>query len=84
MQPNATDKQSANISSVRKSHSPYKYKKVLDGRKQPIRGLWERNGKYVARITVEDEAGMKHNRWVPAGRRDHSSTGPGKVEDPAR
>src|SRR5581483_12315903 len=64
MQPNATDS-SQPTSSIRKSHSPSKYKKVLDGRKQPIRGLWERNGKYVARINVEDEAGMKHNRWVP-------------------
>jgi hypothetical protein len=27
----------------RTSHSPYEYKKVLDGRKQPIRGLWERS-----------------------------------------
>jgi hypothetical protein len=36
---------------------------VLDGRKQPIGGLWERNGKYVApRIAAEDDAGMKHNR----------------------
>jgi integrase len=48
----------------RKSHSPYKYKKVLDGRKQPIRGLWERNGKFIARIAIEDEAGIKSNRWV--------------------
>ena len=34
----------------RNSHSRYQYKKVLDGRKQPIRGLWERNGKFIARI----------------------------------
>jgi integrase len=49
----------------RNSHSRYQYKKVLDGRKQPIRGLWERNGKFVARIAMEDDAGMKENRWVP-------------------
>ncbi len=32
----------------------YKYTKVLDNRKHPIRGLWKRNGDFVARITVED------------------------------
>jgi integrase len=48
----------------RKSHSQHKYAKVLDGRKQPIRGLWQRNGKFIARIAIEDEAGIKSNRWV--------------------
>jgi integrase len=48
----------------RKSHSPYKYKKVLDGRKQPIRGLWERNGKFIARLSVEDDNGTKRSQWV--------------------
>jgi hypothetical protein len=48
----------------RKSHSQHKYAKVLDGRKQPVRGLWQRNGKFIARIAIEDEAGMKSNRWV--------------------
>lgn len=50
---------------VRKSHSPYKYRKVLDGRKQPIRGLWERNGKFIARLSVEDDNGMKRTKWAP-------------------
>jgi integrase len=49
----------------RKSHSQHKYAKVLDGRKQPIRGLWQRNGNFIARIAIEDEAGVKSNRWVP-------------------
>jgi integrase len=49
----------------RNAHSRYQYKKVLDGRKQPIRGLWERNGKFVARLAVEDDAGLKETRWVP-------------------
>ena len=49
----------------RNSHSRYQYKKVLDRRKQPIRGLWERNGKFIARIAMEDDAGMNENRWVP-------------------
>ncbi len=37
----------------------------MDARKQPIRGLWERNGKFIARIATEDEDAMKHTRWVP-------------------
>jgi hypothetical protein len=43
----------------------YRYTKVLDNRKHPIRGLWKRNGNFVARITVEDEAGRKAVKWVP-------------------
>lgn len=29
------------------------FQKVLDGRRQPIRGLWERNGRFYARLTFE-------------------------------
>jgi integrase len=43
----------------------YRYTKVLDNRKHAIRGLWRRNGKFVARITVEDDAGHKSVKWVP-------------------
>jgi hypothetical protein len=43
----------------------YKYTKVLDNRKHAIRGLWRRNGIFVARITVEDDAGRKAVKWVP-------------------
>ena len=39
------------------------YHKVLDGRKQPIRGLWQRCGRYVARLKVEDERGRRILRW---------------------
>jgi len=35
------------------------YQKVFDGRKQPIRGLWVRNGQFYARLTVEDATGRK-------------------------
>jgi integrase len=49
----------------RNSHSRYQYKKVFNGRKQPIRGLWERNGTFVARIAMETDGGDKENRWVP-------------------
>lgn len=48
-----------------KSPRRHKYTKVLDNRKHPIRGLWRRNGSFVARITVEDTAGRKSVRWVP-------------------
>jgi hypothetical protein len=43
----------------------YKYTKVLDNRKHAIRGLWRRNGKFLVRITVEDDAGGKKVKWVP-------------------
>ena len=40
----------------------YRYTKVLDNRKHSIRGLWRRNGKFVARLTVEDAAAADTNR----------------------
>ena len=48
-------------------HQRYSYQKVLDGRKQPIRGLWVRNGRFLARITAEDASGTKTVKWVPLG-----------------
>lgn len=43
-----------------------KYQKVLDGRKRPIRGLWRRNDRFYARLTVEDPfTGRKETRRVP-------------------
>jgi hypothetical protein len=70
--------QSQSVAVIRRnSHSRYHYKKVLDGRKQPIRGLWKRNGKSIARIVMEDDAGKKKNggcRWRvprPSRRRRH-------------
>lgn len=42
------------------------FAKALDGRKQPIRGLWIRNGRYYARLNVEDlRTGKKVNRRIP-------------------
>src|SRR5580693_7565868 len=42
------------------------FSKVLDGRKQPVRGLWERNGRYYAQLTVENAiTGEKKVRRVP-------------------
>lgn len=37
----------------RQSHGA-RFTKVLDGRKQPVRGLWKRNGRYYAQLTFED------------------------------
>ena len=52
-------------SGSRSSSRRYKYTKVLDNRKHAIRGLWRRNGKFLARITIEDAAGRKQVKWVP-------------------
>ena len=46
-----------------KSYPSHAYHKVLDGRKQPIRGLWRRGENFVARLTVEDERGRRVTRW---------------------
>ena len=48
----ASSSQPSNIS--RQSHHGGSFAKVHDGRKQPIRGLWIRNGRYYARLNVED------------------------------
>jgi len=41
------------------------FERVLDGRKQPIRGLWRRGGKFYARLTVQDESGNKLEKRIP-------------------
>ena len=42
------------------------YRKVLDKRKHAIRGLWVRNGRYYAQISVEDPTtGIKRVKRVP-------------------
>ena len=52
--------------SIKRQHSAPTYKKVLDQRKHAIRGLWERNGRYYAQITVEDpNSGVKQVKRVP-------------------
>ncbi len=49
-----------------KQHRQASYRKVLDKRKRPIRGLWERNGRYYAQLTVEDQVtGIKQVKRVP-------------------
>src|ERR1017187_3787111 len=42
------------------------FAKVLDGRKQPVRGLWQRNGRFYAQISGQDfSTGLKRVRRVP-------------------
>jgi integrase len=42
------------------------YQRVRDGRKRPIRGLWVRNGRYYAQMTVKDpDTGKKEVRRIP-------------------
>src|SRR5690348_9112699 len=55
----------SNVVGASSSSRRYRYTKVLDNRKHAIRGLWKRNGKFIARITVEDDAGRKSVKWVP-------------------
>jgi len=51
---------------IPKQHRAAAYIKVIDKRKRPIRGLWERNGRYYAQITVEDQVtGIKQVKRVP-------------------
>jgi integrase len=43
-----------------------RFSKVLDGRKQPIRGLWIRGSRYYARLNLENPiTGVKKTRRVP-------------------
>lgn len=37
------------------------YEKVIDGRKQPVRGLWRRGGAFYARFMATDQAGRKRD-----------------------
>jgi integrase len=41
-------------SAVKRQNGTASFAKVLDGRKQPIRGLWKRNGRYYAQLKVEN------------------------------
>jgi len=54
-----------NRSGSKPSSRRYKYTRVLDNRKHPIRGLWRRNQSFLARISVEAEDGRKNVKWVP-------------------
>ncbi len=52
--------------SVPKRSASGNFQKACDGRGQPVRGLWERNGRYYVRMTVESpQDGRKEVRRVP-------------------
>jgi integrase len=49
----------------RQAHAP-SFAKVFNGRKQPIRALWIRNGRYYAQLKVENPiTGIKNTRRIP-------------------
>jgi integrase len=49
------------------------FAKVVDGRKQPIRGLWIRGTRYYARLNVENPiTGVKKTRRVPLLDKDNN------------
>src|ERR1035438_8844584 len=49
-----------------RQHRTASYHRAEDERKRPIRGLWIRNGRYYAQLTIEDEhTGQKKVRRVP-------------------
>jgi hypothetical protein len=55
-------------SMVHKSHAS-SFAKVPDGRKQPIRGLWVRNGRYYAQLKIENAiTGIKKTKRVHVNR----------------
>ena len=57
-----------NHNAAKSLHRAKGYQKVRDGGKRPIRGLWVRNGRYYARLKVEDpDTGHKTNltKWTP-------------------
>ena len=55
---------------VDQSHERHSYQRVVDGRKQPIRGLYTRNGTYIPRLAVELANGSKAIKLVPLTRPD--------------
>lgn len=58
----------------RQSRHAGSFAKVLDGRKQPIRGLWVRNGRFYARLSIEADNGAKKTRWVSLLNREKENT----------
>ena len=65
MQANATGRKATNKTVTNSQHRSATYRKVVDGRKQPIRGLWQRNERFYARLKVEDASGKNAVRWIP-------------------
>jgi hypothetical protein len=63
-----------------RQHRETRYHKVCDNRKREVRGLWKRNDRFYARMTVEDhQTGRKAVRWIPLGK--HITTSPQAIEE---
>jgi hypothetical protein len=63
--------------SIKRQTHAGEFTKVLDGRKQPIRGLYVRNGRYYGRFTFEDEnTGQKKTSRVPLLNREKQQKTP--------
>lgn len=67
---NAAGGKSAAESRSSASNHVATFAKVIDGRKQPIRGLWIRNGRYYAQLKIENPiTGIKKTKRVPLNNR---------------
>jgi hypothetical protein len=66
MNAKAATRSSANTVNVGREQSHgANFAKVLDGRKQPIRALWMRNGRFYAQLKIENPiTGLKKTRWL--------------------
>ena len=71
MKAKATASSSTNSLVGRRQSHGHNFAKVLDGRKQPIRGLWVRNGRFYAQLKIENPiTGLKKTRRVPLNDKD--------------
>jgi integrase len=62
----ATETASSTASSTNNESHVASFAKVFDARKQPIRALWVRNGRYYAQLKIENTiTGIKKTRRVP-------------------
>lgn len=54
-----------NTTKTQSDHQEPAYTKVLDGRKQPVRGLWARSGLFYAQLSFREADGTLKTRRVP-------------------
>jgi hypothetical protein len=65
-----------------RQHRSAAYQRVVDERKRPIRGLWVRNSRYYAQLTIEDQhTGQKKVRRIPLEGVATSSQARQKLQD---
>ncbi|MGC1376794.1 MAG: site-specific integrase [Anaerolineales bacterium] len=48
-----------------RNSASHRYHRVLDSRKRRVRGLWQRNGRFFANLSIADDLGRKTPKWVP-------------------